>query len=73
MDQLRRTDGQSPDGSALADRWRISVSDRLIPVGKSAVLGGRGGYRSDKANDSGPGLVVVVVKKLWGSDSSSYE
>ena len=40
---LRRTDGQSPDGSALADRWRILVSDRLIPVGKSAVLGGRGG------------------------------
>ena len=40
---LRRTDGQSPDGRALADRWRISVSDRLIPVGKSAVLGGRGG------------------------------
>ena len=31
------------------------------------------GDRSDKANDSGPGLVVVVVKKLWKSDSSSYE
>ena len=33
----RCTDDQSPDGRALADRWRGLISDRLIPVGKSAM------------------------------------
>ncbi|KAL3789560.1 hypothetical protein ACHAW5_007911 [Stephanodiscus triporus] len=34
------TDGLSADERALADRWRGSIADRLIPVGKSAVLRG---------------------------------
>ncbi|KAL3823899.1 hypothetical protein ACHAXA_005481 [Cyclostephanos tholiformis] len=38
---LRAVDGpRAGDDMALSDRWRVLVSDRLIPVGKSAALGG---------------------------------